>query len=178
MKDPEKTREPFLSRWSRRKVETKETQTRAPEKPEELAKPKPDLPPVESLNMDSDFSGFFHSEVDENLRRTALRKLFSDAHFNQMDGLDVYIDDYSISDPLPPEMLNQLVQYTNLFGAQDDHEQGPAAIEQSKEAPGGDVQTSETTHDPEFKKQEKGIGLGGPEEQNKLVKLDDKLSQS
>ena len=33
--------------------------------------------------------------VDESLKRQALRKLFADPRFNVMDGLDVYIDDYT-----------------------------------------------------------------------------------
>ena len=35
----------------------------------------------------------------------ALKKLFSDPHFNVMDGLDTYIDDYGKPDPIPPSML-------------------------------------------------------------------------
>ena len=46
--------------------------------------------------------------MSEALRRKALHKLFSDPHFNQMDGLDIYIDDYSQPDPIPPEILAKL----------------------------------------------------------------------
>ena len=31
-----------------------------------------------------------------------MKKLFSDPHFNVMDGLDTYIDDYGKPDPIPP----------------------------------------------------------------------------
>ena len=31
-----------------------------------------------------------------------MKKLFADPHYNVMDGLDVYIDDYSKPDPIPP----------------------------------------------------------------------------
>ena len=34
------------------------------------------------------------------LGNTALRQLFTDPHYNVMDGLDIYIDDYSKPDPL------------------------------------------------------------------------------
>jgi len=44
-----------------------------------------------------------------------MKKLFSDPRFNVMDGLDVYIDDYSIPDPLPLEMLKKLRQ-SELLG--------------------------------------------------------------
>ena len=70
----------------------------------------PPLPPIEELTIDSDFRGFLHPKVSEDIRRSALRKLFSDPHFNVMDGLDVYIDDYSKADPIPAEMLAGLKQ--------------------------------------------------------------------
>src|SRR5262245_1650512 len=113
--------EPFLSRWSKRK-----TEARAGKRPEEpapeparvhaaaqppgapAAEPAAPLPPVESLTPESDFTGFMKPEVDESVKREALKTLFTDPRFNVMDGLDVYIDDYSKPDPLPPEWLGQL----------------------------------------------------------------------
>jgi hypothetical protein len=53
--------------------------------------------------------------VDENVRRTALRKLLRDPRFNVMDGLDVYIDDYSKPDPIAPEIVRQLAHARYLF---------------------------------------------------------------
>ena len=49
------------------------------------------------------------------VRRAALKKLFSDPHFNVMDGLDVYIDDYSKTEPIPAAMLAGLRQAQNIF---------------------------------------------------------------
>ena len=66
------------------------------------------LPPVEALTLESDFTAFLKEEVSEALRRKALHKLFADPHFNRMDGLDVYIDDYSLPDPIPPEAMAKL----------------------------------------------------------------------
>ena len=66
------------------------------------------LPPVESLTFDSDFTAFMQGGVDADVKRAALRKLLRDPRFNVMDGLDVYIDDYSQPDPIPPEMLARL----------------------------------------------------------------------
>jgi hypothetical protein len=113
--------ENFLSRWSRVKSETREA-AQAPAVPAAppAAQPKtdnapPELPPIEKLTIDSDFSGFFHPKVDEDLRRRALRKLFSDPHFNVMDGLDVYIDDYSKSEPIPAAMLASLKQAQRIL---------------------------------------------------------------
>jgi hypothetical protein len=48
--------------------------------------------------------------VDENVKRVAMKKLFSDPHFNVMDGLDTYIDDYGQPDPIPDAMLRRLTQ--------------------------------------------------------------------
>jgi len=86
--------EEFLSRWSRRKQQVREQQAAPPVAvtPATQEKP-PELPPVEGLNMDSDFRGFLHPKVDESLRRAALKKLFHEPHFNVIDGLDTYIDD-------------------------------------------------------------------------------------
>ncbi len=66
------------------------------------------LPAVEDLSLASDFSAFLQEEVGEALRRQALKKLFADPHFNRMDGLDIYIDDYSVPDPIPPEVMEKL----------------------------------------------------------------------
>jgi len=66
------------------------------------------LPPLEELSLASDFSVFLKEEVGEALRRKALHALFSDPHFNRMDGLDIYIDDYSQPDPIAPEAMARL----------------------------------------------------------------------
>ena len=102
----EKDKEAFLSRWSRRKQEAREEPAQPAVTPEIDPKaPEPELPPIEKLTAESDYRPFFHPKVGEDVRRAALKKLFSDPRFNVMDGLDVYIDDYSKSDPIPPEML-------------------------------------------------------------------------
>jgi hypothetical protein len=66
------------------------------------------LEDVAALTQDSDFSAFVARGVDENVKRSALKKLFSDPHFNVMDGLDTYIEDYNKFEPIPPEMLASL----------------------------------------------------------------------
>ena len=68
------------------------------------------LPPVESLGFDSDFTPFLRPDVDETLKRAALKRLFRDARFNVIDGLDVYIDDYTKAEPIAPEMARRLAQ--------------------------------------------------------------------
>jgi hypothetical protein len=112
----------FLSRWSRRKIEARKgevvpqkdvipakagTET-TPENPSPAPVPPEPLPPLESLTPESDFSPFMKSEVDPKVRRDALKTLFQDPRHNVMDGLDVYIDDYSQPDPLPEGWLEKL----------------------------------------------------------------------
>jgi len=111
------SKEAFLERWSRVKQEAKDQPPpeKAPEKAVDPKAPPPELPPVDKLNIDSDFRGFFHPKVGEDVRRAALKKLFSDPRFNVMDGLDVYIDDYSKTEPIPPEMLAGLRQAQNIL---------------------------------------------------------------
>jgi len=117
-------REKFLSRWSRLKRKVKEqspdqepppgNQPPAP-RVADSSTPLPPLPPLDQLTLDSDYRDFFHPKVDEKVRLAALNKLFSDPHFNVMDGLDVYIDDYSKPDPLPAAMLATLRQAQKIL---------------------------------------------------------------
>jgi hypothetical protein len=79
------------------------------------AEPAIPLPSLESLTIDSDFSPFMRPGVDEALKRTALRKLLRHPRFNVMDGLDVYIDDYSKPSPLEPELARTLAQARYIF---------------------------------------------------------------
>jgi len=118
-------REPFLSRWSRRKEEALRSPPEpAPGKTVDPEAPAPELPPLDQLTPASDYRAFFHPKVNEDVRRAALKKLFSDPHFNVMDGLDVYIDDYSKSEPIPAAMLASLRQAQNILGwAKEDEEQ-------------------------------------------------------
>ena len=117
--------EPFLSRWSRRKEEALRSPPEpAPKKTVDPGAPAPELPPLDTLTPESDFRAFFHPKVDEDVRRAALKKLFSDPHFNVMDGLDVYIDDYSKTEPIPAAMLASLRQAQNILGwAKEDEEE-------------------------------------------------------
>jgi hypothetical protein len=76
-----------------------------------------DLPAIESLTIDSDFAPFFKPQVDESIKRAALKQLFRDPRFNIMDGLDTYIDDYTQADPIPSAMLQDIMQRRVFFPA-------------------------------------------------------------
>ncbi len=87
--------------------------------------PAPELPTLadaERLTPDSDFKPFVARGVAPGVRNAAMKKLFADPHFNVMDGLDTYIDDYSVSDPIPVAMLRQMAsaKFLNLFADADE----------------------------------------------------------
>jgi len=126
--------ESFLQRWSRRKAQALRDEAPAPEpQPQEappappavvaqaeaapadvappaapLENPPPTLDDVARLTPDADFSSFVARGVDPLVRRGALKKLFADPHFHAMDGLDVYIDDYTKPSPVSDAMLASL----------------------------------------------------------------------
>ena len=97
------------------------------------------LPPVESLTIESDFSPFFQPKVPEELRRKAVKKLFADPHFNVMDGLDTYIDDYSKPDPILPGMLRQINHAYELLGFGDEDRKAAAEACRPGERPAPDL---------------------------------------
>jgi hypothetical protein len=143
--------------------------------------PPPDPPPtmedVAQLTPSSDFSRFVAPTTDDSVKRAALKKLFADPHFNVMDGLDTYIEDYGKPDPIPPAMLRQLAQ-SKFLGLFDDEEkeqkeQKEQKPEQPKASPDGaaapEVPQSTTDHpavppdeDPDLRlQQDDAAGPGG-----------------
>jgi hypothetical protein len=105
------------------------------------------LPSIESLSFESDFAAFLRPQVDETLKRQALKKLFSDSRFNVMDGLDIYIDDYTKADPISPELVRQLVQGRGIFGLHDEP-RAPGDEGIDKGAVDGPLATASTTVTP------------------------------
>jgi hypothetical protein len=94
--------ESFLQRFSRRKQEARQapetTAASEAEAPGEAPSPEPtdaDMPPLETLGADSDYTGFLSAKVSEGLRRAALRKLFHSEQFNVIDELDDYAEDFT-----------------------------------------------------------------------------------
>ena len=93
----------------------------------ELAQPElPTLADTQNLTPESDFKPFMAQGVAADVKNAAMKKLFADPHFNVMDRLDTYIDDYSLPDPIPEAMLRKMVsaKFLNLF---DDDEEKVAA---------------------------------------------------
>ena len=98
--------EGFLDRWSRRKQADALPASAATEVLEQQAVPAvdsdpaqeltdADMPPIDSLDGDSDFSVFMSPGVSEELRTEALQKLFHQPEFNVTDGLNDYDEDYT-----------------------------------------------------------------------------------
>ena len=103
----------FLKRWSDRKTALGETRpdeklvireqgdvvhpiVQEEPKVDELEVPS-DLPDIETLTKDSDFSLFMREGTPEHLKKLALKKLFnSDPAFSVLDGLNDYDEDYSM----------------------------------------------------------------------------------
>ena len=100
-------------------------QLQQPQQPQQPPPPAPTLADVALLGRESDYARFVVPGVDAGVRNAALKKLFTDPHFNLMDGLDTYIDDYGKPDPLPAGMLRQMAQ-SHALGLFDD-EQPPGA---------------------------------------------------
>jgi len=126
----------FLSRWSRRKAQGRtgvEVEPAPPANPDPLpatassaapvaapesppttsggAEPPPPLPTMDdvaALTRESDYARFVMPGVGDDVKSAAMKKLFSDPHFNVMDGLDTYIGDYTQADPMPEGMLAKL----------------------------------------------------------------------
>ena len=144
------TDEGFFSRWSRRKTQVRSGEPApepapppaapaplhavvpgvAPAVPVDLPSaqtatdepPPPTLQDTEALTPASDFSRFVARGVSPDVRNAAVKKLFADPHFNVMDGLDIYIDDYSQPDPLPLELARKLTsaQFMKVFDAPEE----------------------------------------------------------
>jgi hypothetical protein len=176
----------FLARWSQRKVLARhgsplvEEAPPSPPTPAGAASPatpaspiiaKPQPPAVETMpTMDevatltpaSDFSRFVARGVEPGVKNAALRKLFADPHFNLMDGLDTYIEDFGRVDPLPASMLAQMAQ-ARFLGLISETDADPAPT--TSPMPGASSSAAAATdEDPDLRLQpHDAAGREGPE---------------
>jgi hypothetical protein len=149
----------FLGRWSQRKTEVRSGKVPdeppvaeppqalpvAPvETPPQAPPPLPTLEDARALRLDSDFKPFVAQGVDPLVRNAAMKKLFADPHFNVMDRMDTYIDDYSLPDPLSAAQLRQMVsaKFLQLF---DD--EGTEAVQTPAAVPSPPVSSSHADPD-------------------------------
>lgn len=164
----------LLRRWSRRKLEAAGTDQLAPppisEATEEqgvgadIAAEEPvltddDMPPIESLTEDSDYSVFLSPKVSEALRQQALQKLFRTTRFNVCDGLDDYAEDFTqfagLGDIVTHEMRHllerqkeKLTEALERAGDQSDSEEHPITAAHTGESGQTPGQASNQAGDP------------------------------
>jgi len=131
----ETDKEAFLERWSRRKVEQLEEKAALPAQTEEKDEPAVALPRIEDLNPESDFTPFMNPKVDGETRRAALKKLFTDAHYNIPDPFEAYSEDYTVSEAIPLEMLKSLNHAQKLLFDEPGKKIEAAAAPQDDEDP-------------------------------------------
>ena len=120
--------EGFLQRWARRKA-TGVSRSASPESgarqraqlvecndaPAGDRSDVPTLADVARLSSDADYSAFVAHGMDSQVRRAAMKKLFSDPHFNVVDGLDIYMGDYTQSASISAAMLAALRHTQSLL---------------------------------------------------------------
>ncbi len=159
----------FLARWARRKVAARSGAVVAAEPappavavardepgavavapveegvPVEPPSPPPTMADVALLTRESDYSRFVAAGVDDNVKRAAMKRLFTDPRFNVMDGLDTYIDDYGKPDPIPMSMLRQMNQSKVLRLFDDSEEE----VETKKAEPPAEASPSEAKKPPD-----------------------------
>jgi Protein of unknown function (DUF3306) len=117
----------------------------APESVAEALPPAPTMRDVHELTPQSDFKPFMRADVAPEVKNAAMKQLFKDPHFNVMDMMDIYVDDYSKPDPLPPEMLRQMA-VTKFLGFWEEEEKEAAekkAREDAQRQAGQNVAQSE-----------------------------------
>ncbi|MCP4125633.1 MAG: DUF3306 domain-containing protein [Gammaproteobacteria bacterium] len=150
--------EGFYSRWSSRKHEERQQSTVEQDAATEPAEVEPpaltdkDMPALDSLDDSSDYSGFLSSEVSDELRQLALRKLFHAADFNLCDGLDDYNDDFTCFTKLDHVVsgLQQLgsgdePRTSDVYGSEQlsespsPEQSSPAEVEAERSAPSNSV---------------------------------------
>lgn len=147
--------EGFISRWSRRKDLAKraEPATRVedtaspPEDRGAVAAPQrtavEDLPDIETMSIDSDFSAFLQDGVPDELRAAALRRLWRlDPVFANLDGLVEYGGDYTDAATVV-ESLKTAYQVGRGFV--DDEEEIAADVEEETEDVPADVANNSET---------------------------------
>lgn len=159
---PVRSDENFLSRWSRRKIEARETAAvpatvvpvphdradavaDAPAARDPAAPEAEPLPSVESLHgLEGEYSGFLQPEVDDVLRRSALKKLFADPHFNVIDVNEAYSGDWAASAPIPAAALAMMEQAKRLLVDPDENAKEAKSTETKDEQVGAPSAASES----------------------------------
>jgi hypothetical protein len=106
----------------------------------------PPLPPVADLRP-VDFTPFMNAHVDPATRRSALKKLFTDGHFNEPDLFEPYSADFTQGEPIPAKMLRAInrVRDVALKGPEKVAEEERLAAEADKAEPAKQADNTERT---------------------------------
>ena len=95
-----------------------------------------DMPPLETLDAQSDWTGFMSPGVSPELRKAALRKLFHLPQFNVRDGLNDYDEDFTSFEPLgdvvTSDMRHQIEREEAEARAAQERERVEAEVEQTR----------------------------------------------
>lgn len=109
-----------------------------------------DMPPLESIDGDTDMSGFFSPRVSQAVKKAALRKFFHSPAFNVVDGLDDYDDDFrnfaALGDIVTSDMRTQMERE-----AEKAREQARKALDKDTDtapADGQPVEVAEAADEP------------------------------
>jgi hypothetical protein len=109
--------------------------------PEAEAPPALTLEDVAKVTPKDDFAPFMARQVSPEVRNAAVKKLFTDPHFNVMDGLDIYIDDYSIPSPLSAADMAQMVGAQFLKLVDDPAQPAQPPVPAADPTPAADTRT-------------------------------------
>ena len=113
----------------------------------------PELPPLESLDENSDYSAFLGKGVPPDLKQKALQKLFHSPKFNVRDGLDDYDWDFTNPEPLgdiiTAEMRYRVERELERLAGLDEDEETPEDSEAVAAVDSGDTDEPQEKLDPE-----------------------------
>ncbi|PIW62924.1 DUF3306 domain-containing protein [Shewanella sp. CG12_big_fil_rev_8_21_14_0_65_47_15] len=114
-----------------------------------------DLPNPEEIEIGGSFASFMGTNVDPAAKTAALRALWKQPHFNEIDGLLEYALDYSNQPKLSPEVSAELAQKVFRYITKDSNESDEESIlaenvasnvpENAMESKNSDVETELAT---------------------------------
>ena len=125
-----------------------------------------DMPDLNKLNEDSDYSGFLSPGVSDKLRKLALHQLFHGQSFNVCDGLDDYDEEFtsfeSLGDIVTADMRFQMEEEAKrklqLAAEEAETIESDEIVSQNSSRTEGeksestDIQTTGTGNNPEVQK--------------------------
>ncbi|MGL4746402.1 MAG: DUF3306 domain-containing protein [Shewanella sp.] len=101
--------------------ESQASLTRTDEDPNRILTAE-DLPNPDEIEIGGSFAKFMGANVDPAAKTAALRALWKQPHFNEIDGLLEYALDYSNQPKLTPEVSAELAQKVFRFITKDNEE--------------------------------------------------------